>query len=113
VESARFSTSGLVATKFVGASASMYCFVRKASRCFSMLGERGERRELGQVFAEQEIALLDQREIGQLAAIRRGETAIAAAGCAIPARWRGAAGSVRAPRSRPSTAPASAPGIWR
>ena len=38
VDSARFSTSGLVAMKLVGASASTYCFVRNSRRCLSGSG---------------------------------------------------------------------------
>ena len=38
VDSARFSTSGLVATKLVGASASTNCLVKNSSRCLSGSG---------------------------------------------------------------------------
>ena len=74
------STSGLVARKFVGASASTYCRVRNASRRLSCSGQRGERGELVQVFAEEQIALLQQREVRQLAPLARREAAIARRG---------------------------------
>ena len=69
VVSARLITSGLVAAKLVGASASTYCRVTNARRCFSASGSGASVRELVQVVALEQVVLLQQREIRQLAAI--------------------------------------------
>ncbi len=110
VASARFSTSGFVAAKLVGASASTYCCVRNASRRFSGSGSAAQRRELVQVFAGEQVALLHQREVRQLVPLARGEAAVARRGARRPPAIGCPAASVGRKRRppQPPTAPRSA-----
>ena len=109
------STSGLVAAKFDGAIASTYCRVTKSSRRLSLLGQRRELRELGQVLAARAGRPASSSEkYGKLAPRGRREAAIARRGRDdLGQRMRHARCAPRAPPALRATAPPIAAGSAR
>ena len=69
-----------------------------------VLGQRGQRGELGQVLGGQQVALLQQREVRQLAPLARGEARSPAGGATTSGSVAGPRAPERRPRWRPPTA---------